>query len=159
MARILVAGIGNIFLGDDGFGVEVVKRLRSEPIGDQMDVADFGIRGVHLAFELAEGRYDGVILVDAVQRGGAPGTLYAIEPRNGAELPQQLDAHSLTPSAVLSWLSRVGGGKVRVTVIGCEPEMVEECMELSAPVAGAIDEAVRMVRAHAARMIGTAPCV
>ena len=78
--RVLVAGIGNVFLGDDGFGVEVARRLRGQALGDGVDVADFGIRGVHLAYELADGRYDAAVLVDAVSRGGAPGTFYAIEP-------------------------------------------------------------------------------
>src|ERR1044071_2789707 len=78
--RTLVAGIGNIFLGDDGFGVEVARRLAGEALGDHVDVADFGIRGVHLAYEIASGKYDEVILVDAAPRGGSPGTLYAIEP-------------------------------------------------------------------------------
>ena len=73
MARILVAGIGNIFLGDDGFGVEVARRLNAQPPIDGVDVVDFGIRAVHLAYELAGGKYDAAILVDAVPRGGAPG--------------------------------------------------------------------------------------
>ena len=74
MARVLVAGIGNIFRGDDGFGVEVVRRLADERLGTDVDVGDFGIRGVHLAFEMASGKYTKVILVDATSRGEPPGT-------------------------------------------------------------------------------------
>ncbi|HLY21790.1 MAG TPA: hydrogenase maturation protease, partial [bacterium] len=121
--RVLVAGIGNIFLGDDGFGVEVVRRLREEPLPDGVDAADFGVRGVHLAYELAEGRYGSVILIDAVARGGPPGTLYLIEP-DLADLPDHTDladAHSLTPAAVLAWLQRIGGSRPRIAIVGCEP--------------------------------------
>jgi hydrogenase maturation protease len=147
-ARILVAGIGNIFLGDDGFGVEVAQRLSAESFGEGVTVADFGIRGVHLAYELAGGSYDEVILVDAVPRGGAPGTLYAIEPDMAAagSDAESADAHSLTPAAVLAWVRRVGGFSGRIVIIGCEPESVEESIGLSAPVAAAIEEAMRMVR-------------
>ena len=78
--RVLIAGIGNIFLGDDGFGVEVAKRLASEALPDWVRVADFGIRGLHLAYELLDTAYETTILVDATPRGGAPGTVYLIEP-------------------------------------------------------------------------------
>jgi hydrogenase maturation protease len=148
MGRTLVAGIGNIFLGDDGFGVEVARRLRDEPLGDDVDVADFGIRGVHLAYELADGRYDSAILVDAVARGGVPGTLYAIEPElegiGGESTPA--DAHSLTPDAVLAWVRRVGALPARIVVVGCEPATVAESVGLSPAVAGSIDSAIRLVR-------------
>lgn len=82
-ARTLVAGVGNIFLGDDGFGVEVARRLAAEPLPEQVEVADIGVRGVHLAYQLLDG-YDTLVLVDATTRGGAPGTLYLIEPDGGA---------------------------------------------------------------------------
>jgi hydrogenase maturation protease len=145
--RILIAGIGNIFLGDDGFGVEVVRRLRGERWPGTVDVVDFGVRGVHLAYELADGRYESAILVDAVPRGQAPGTLYVIEP-DPADIPAQAaaDAHSLTPSAVLAWVERIGGERPRITIVGCEPDSVEESMDLSPPVAGAVEGAVEMVR-------------
>jgi len=157
--RILVAGIGNIFLGDDGFGVEVARRLAAQPI-EGVDVADFGIRGVHLAYELADGYYDAAILVDAVSRGGEPGTLYAIEPdldQAGLD-PHDADAHSLTPSAVLAWIGKVGRHPARIVVLGCEPAATEESMGLSAPVAAAVDEAIRMVREIVAHMSGAVPC-
>jgi hydrogenase maturation protease len=148
MARILVAGIGNIFLGDDGFGVEVAQRLSLEPLAGGVKVVDFGIRGVHLAYELADGDYDGVILVDAVPRGGAPGTLYAIEPDLGAleTEPDEADAHSLTPAAVLAWLRRIGGRCGRIVIVGCEPASIDESMGLSEPVAASVDAAMQMVR-------------
>src|SRR5438874_9662277 len=98
MGRILVAGIGNVFLGDDGFGVDVARRLREEPLGDRVDVAGFGIRGVHLAYELADGTYDAAIFVDAVSCGGAPGTLYTIEIDPAGESASEqavADAHTL----------------------------------------------------------------
>jgi hydrogenase maturation protease len=158
MPRVLVAGIGNIFLGDDGFGVEVARRLREVPLGDGVDVADFGIRGVHLAYELAGGGYDAAILVDAVPRGGAPGTLYAIEPEPDAGAPEDADAHSLTPAVVLAWLRRVGGGCGRIVIVGCEPASVDEAMGLSEPVAASVDGAMEMVRGLVAEMTGEMPC-
>jgi hydrogenase maturation protease len=156
--KLLVAGIGNIFLGDDGFGVEVAQRLRGEPLGDGVDVADFGVRGVHLAFELADGRYDAAILVDAVARGGAPGTLYAMEPEPNGVADVIADAHTLTPDAVLAWLRHVGAPPTRILVVGCEPAMMEESMELSAPVAASVDRAVAMVRDLVADIRGATPC-
>ena len=146
--RVLVAGIGNIFLGDDGFGVEVANRLREQPLPDGVDVADFGIRGVHLAYELADGRYDAAILVDAVPRGGAPGTLYAIEPDVDASEPPLAgaDAHSLTPAAVLAWLHRIGAHCGRIVIVGCEPASIRESMGLSEPVAASVEGAMQMVR-------------
>jgi len=151
--RVLVAGIGNIFLGDDGFGVEVARRLREEPIVDGVQVADYGIRAVHLAFELASGRYDAVVLVDAVRRGGEPGTLYLIEPEFDATTAADgADAHSLTPDTVLAWLARVGTRPERLLLVGCEPETVEESIGLSARVSAAVDPAITITRDVAAAL-------
>jgi hydrogenase maturation protease len=146
--RVLVAGIGNIFLGDDGFGVEVVRRLRVQPMPEGVDVADFGVRGIHLAYELADGQYESAILIDAVPRGERPGTLYTIEPdvSDVTEQVEAADAHSLTPAAVLSWLKRIGGASPRITIVGCEPASVDEAIGLSQPVAAAVDGAMAMVR-------------
>jgi hydrogenase maturation protease len=160
--RVLVAGIGNVFLGDDGFGVEVARRLRDEGVLEGVDVADFGVRGIHLAYELAEGKYDAAILVDALPRGGPPGTLYAVEAEaDGSGLPLDgTDAHSLTPASVIAWLRRVGGRCGRIVVVGCEPESVEESMGLSAPVAASVEGAVEMIRGLVAEMkapAGAAP--
>lgn len=155
--RVLVAGIGNVFLGDDGFGVEVVRRLHGMTLPEGVHVADFGVRGIHLAFELADGGFDAAILVDAVPNGGAPGTLYLIEPDAG-EPAAPPDAHGLTPAAVLAWAQRLGGASGRVLIVGCEPESVRESMELSAPVRAAVDEAVRLVCDRAAALLGDARC-
>lgn len=158
--RILIAGIGNVFLGDDGFGVEVARRLSREVPAEDVDVVDFGVRGIHLAFELADGRYDAAILVDAVSRGGEPGTLYAIDAdvdANGFE-PVESDAHSLTPDAVLAWVGQVGGKRLRVVVVGCEPATTTESMELSAPVAASIDVAMQMIRALVSEMKAVPQC-
>ena len=122
-------------------------RLSAEALPDVIDVVDFGIRGVHLAYELASGAYGGAVLIDAVPGGGAPGTLYVIEPDTSAvDEVDGADAHSLTPAAVLAWLHRIGGFTGRLLIVGCEPESVEESMGLSAPVAAAVEEGTRMVR-------------
>jgi len=158
--RILVAGIGNIFLGDDGFGVEVARRLRDEALGEGVEVADFGIRGVHLAYELASGVYDAAILVDAVPVGEEPGTLYVIDPESGPDRldPGAADAHSLTPAAVLAFVRQLGGGPDRLLIVGCEPSSVDESMELSPEVAASVNGAVQLVRDLVARMMEATPC-
>jgi hydrogenase maturation protease len=162
-ARVLVAGIGNIFLGDDGFGVEVARRLAGGRLGAHVVVEDFGIRGVHLALELASGAYDGAILVDAVSRGGDPGTLYAIEAHTEGEQDELQadvppDAHSLTPSAVLAWVRRLGGQRGRILIVGCEPASLDESIGLSDQAAAAVDGAVRMVCDLASAMTGEPIC-
>jgi len=146
---VLVAGVGNIFLGDDGFGVEVARRLAAVDLGPDVEVADFGIRGVHLAYELLDG-YDFVILVDASPRGGEPGTLYVIEPEepdapDPDEVPP-LDAHGMDPGAVLSLLGVLGGHVDRLLVVGCEPAVADEGMSLSPAVEAAVDPAVALVQ-------------
>lgn len=160
MGRVLVAGIGNIFLGDDGFGVAVVRRLAAQPIGAAVDVVDFGIRGVHLAYQAGDGRYDTLILVDAVARGGTPGTLYAIEPAPD-DRPLDVagvDAHTLTPDAVLAWMRRTGTTPARVVVVGCEPESIVESMALSPAVCAAVDRAVVLVRELVGEREGLESC-
>ncbi len=146
--RILVAGIGNIFLSDDGFGVEVVRRLAAMPLPEGVRIADFGIRGVHLAFELLEHPDDMTVLVDITPRGGAPGTVYLIEPdleALAAHATGPADAHSMTPDAVFGLLRSLGGTPQRVWIVGCEPFSTEEEMGLSPPVEQAVDEAVALV--------------
>ncbi|HEV7935838.1 MAG TPA: hydrogenase maturation protease [Actinomadura sp.] len=141
--KILVAGVGNVFLGDDGFGVEVARRLAETELPPGVDVGDFGIRGIHLAYEL--GDYDTTILVDAASRGGPPGTLYALELDEGE--PQELiDAHGITPDAVLDLVKVVGGRAGRVLLVGCEPADVSPGMELSQIVTAAVEPAARLVR-------------
>ncbi len=142
---MLVAGIGNIFLGDDGFGVEVASRLAREKLPGWVRVEDYGIRGVHLAYELAGGDYDTVVLVDASPRGGAPGTVYLIEPDLTQSAAVQVDAHSMTPDAVFRAAGALGGIAGRVLIVGCEPARTEESMGLSEPVMHAVVEALQMV--------------
>jgi hydrogenase maturation protease len=150
--RILVAGVGNIFLGDDGFGVEVARRLGAQGFPEGVDVADFGIRGVHLAYQLLEG-YDTLILIDAAARGEAPGTIFVLEP--DFEQPETLqrtqsgfllDAHGMDPEMVLGILKDLGGQVGRVVIVGCEPADISERMGLSEAVEHAIGEACGVVR-------------
>jgi len=101
MKRVLVAGVGNIFLGDDAFGVEVAVRLRAHRVPPGVKVVDYGIRGLHLAYELLEGDYDLTVLVDASPRGGAPGTLYVIEPDLDSAPGTIADAHAMNPDAMM----------------------------------------------------------
>jgi hydrogenase maturation protease len=146
--RILVAGIGNIFLGDDGFGVALAGRLARRALPAGVDVVDFGIRGMDLAYALEE--YDIVVLLDASPRGDAPGTLYVVEPElDDAEASP--DAHGMDPVTVLALARALGGSIPRTLVVGCEPASVmtgdeeEIAAELSAPVLGALDAAVDLV--------------
>jgi hydrogenase maturation protease len=146
--RILVAGVGNIFLGDDGFGVEVARRLASKKLADWVRIADFGIRGIHLAYDLLDHPYETTILVDATPRGGKPGTVYLIEPeseRSDAQASSAPDAHGMNPEAVLALLKTLGGAAGRIVIVGCEPACVDEGIGLSAPVAGAVEEAVKLI--------------
>src|SRR4029453_14059296 len=122
---ILVAGIGNIFLGDDAFGCEVIKRLAGRDWPDNVKVVDFGIRGFDLAYALLEG-YDVTIFVDATQRGQEPGTIYTIEPdiddvENVAE-QTAVETHDMNPMKVLGMVKSMGGRFERILLVGCEPE-------------------------------------
>lgn len=154
--RTLVAGVGNVFCGDDGFGVAVAEQLARQPVPDGVEVRDYGIRGVHLAYQLLE-PYGLVVLVDAVQRGEEPGTLYVIEHEGGAAPAAGgevlMDAHDMTPDAILALVPTLGGTLGRVVVVGCEPSDVGPGMQLSDPVAAAVPEAVRLV----GELIGAAP--
>jgi hydrogenase maturation protease len=161
--QTLVAGIGNIFLSDDGFGVEVVSRLATAGLPDGVRVVDYGIRGMHLAYDLASG-YDTAILIDAAPRGEAPGTVYVIEPDLGAApsgpaaaaapagegqalaASPFFDAHGMQPDVVFSMLDTLTDERPgRILVVGCEPASVEYGMGLSEPVAAAVDQAVTLV--------------
>jgi hydrogenase maturation protease len=150
--RILVAGIGNIFLGDDGFGVEVLQQLIREPMPENVEAVDFGIRGFDLAYALLK-PYNAAILVDALPRGGAPGTLYIIEPDLStldAAGPEEIDTHGMNPMKVLAMVKAMGGQPKRLFVVGCDPEPMgeeddPERMGLSPSVALAVNEAVAMI--------------
>jgi len=150
--RILIAGIGNIFLGDDAFGSEVVRRLMSCKLPDEVRVVDFGIRGIDLAYALLEG-YEVTIFVDATPRGGEPGTLYTIEPdldevnRTNAQ-ESVVETHDMNPMKVLGMVKAMGGEFKRILLVGCEPsplEAEEGQMGLSEPVEVAVEEAVRLI--------------
>ena len=149
--RVLVAGIGNVFLGDDGFGVEVVKRLAGRELPAGVEVKDFGIRGMDLAYALQDD-YELVVFVDATPRGGEPGTVYLIEPEFEDDGEVTLDTHGMDPVKVLKLSRALGAKPTRTLVVGCEPQVVlggenydEMLMELSEPVRAAVDEAVGLV--------------
>ncbi len=140
----LVAGIGNIFLSDDGFGVEVVKHIGPSSVPDGVMVVDFGIRGVHLSYELLEG-YDALVLIDAMPMGELPGTVAIFEPDIDAIDSNGMDAHTMNPAVVLGLLASMGGQIPKVLIVGCEPLTVEEGMGLSDPVTAAVHPAVAAV--------------
>jgi hydrogenase maturation protease len=152
--RMMIAGVGNIFLGDDGFGVEVARRLADADLPDWVRVADYGISGMHLAYDLAEG-FETTILVDASPRGEPPGTVYVMElgsrpdPAAPADGPGPatavLDGHGMQPDVVLGMLDMLGADAGRVLLVGCEPASIDARIGLSPPVAAAVDEAVRIV--------------
>jgi hydrogenase maturation protease len=201
--RMLIAGVGNIFLGDDGFGPEVANRLAAVSLPGWVRVADYGISGMHLAYDLADG-YDDAILIDAAPRGDKPGTVTLLAPtppprprldptpptrallaptppprlaptppprptlartpppRPGPDVTAEpgadagpaaeaigasrlFDAHGMQPDVVLGVLDMLGAHSVRILVVGCEPASVDYGMELSEPVANAVDEAVQVV--------------
>ena len=140
---ILIAGIGNIFLSDDAFGVEVARRLTERQWPDNVRAVDFGIRGFDLAFALLDG-VDLTIFIDAMPQGGAPGTLYLMEPDTSG-ITAGFDAHSMTPGAVLQLVKTMGGNPGRILIVGCEPASCEEGMGLSHAVGAAVDDAALMV--------------
>jgi hydrogenase maturation protease len=142
---VLVAGIGNVFLGDDGFGVEVARQLMREPALPGVAIADVGIRALHLAYELLEPP-DLLLIVDAVSRGEPPGTVYLIDVDAGAAETGFGDAHGITVSAVLATLRALGGTPPRTRLVGCEPAFIGEAMELSPAVAASVPRAVAMVK-------------
>lgn len=160
--RILIAGIGNIFLGDDGFGCEVLRRLMTRRWPENVRVIDFGIRGFDLAYALMDG-YDVTILVDATPRGEEPGTLYTIEP-DLLELdslePQAMmvETHGMNPMKVLGMVKSMGGAFKRILLVGCEPETFgpeEGQMGLSKAVEAAVDEAASIVESLVAKILNS----
>ena len=166
-AKVLVAGIGNIFLGDDGFGVEVVQRLQGRQFPPEVKVIDFGIRGYDLAYALLED-YETAILIDACPRDDAPGTLYVIEPDLDsleANEPSQpmFDAHGMNPTSVLRLAKSLGTAtlKKRIFVLGCEPATFgpdEGQLGLSPDVAASVDGAVLLLDKMISRILaGTGP--
>ena len=156
--RILVAGIGNIFLGDDGFGVEVVRRLAGRELPEGVEVVDFGIRGLDLAYALQRD-YDLVVFVDATPRGREPGTVYLLEPEIEDDGEVVLDTHGMDPVKVIKFARTLGPTPARTFVVGCEPQTIisgedyeEMLMELSEPVRAAVDEAADLVASLVVRI-------
>ena len=150
---VLVAGIGNIFFGDDAFGVEVAQRLAQRRLPDKVRVADFGIRGFDLAYALLDG-YDLVILVDACQRGDKPGTLHVMEPSftaSGAPnwRTPEFETHGVVPSKALELAGAMGGQLGQIRLVSCEPATLGDADEgqigLSAPVKNAVAEALDLI--------------
>jgi hydrogenase maturation protease len=149
--RVLVAGVGNVFLSDDGFGVEVARRLAARVLPAGAEVADVGIRGMHLAYRLLDG-YRALVLVDTVRHGHPPGTLHLLE--HDLDAPAEhaaFDAHGMDPGAVLAMLDQLAQGVgverpvERVLVVGCEPQCLDEGIGLSPPVAAVVDRAAEAV--------------
>lgn len=145
---VLVAGIGNIFLGDDGFGCEAARALAREPLPDHVRVVDYGVRGLHLAYDLLDG-YEALVLIDALPGRQGPGAVRVIEvgekdlePVDGAGV----DAHAMHPATVLATVEALGGSLPRTFVVGCEPESTEESIGLSEAVGRSLGPATAAVR-------------
>ena len=149
---VLVAGIGNLFLTDDGFGCEVARRLASQPLPEGVRVVDYGIRGMHLAYDLLDG-YAALVVVDAMPGIGAPGDLSVVEVGPDDLGDGELDAHGMAPVAVLASLGRLGGSLPPTYVVGCQPADVGEGIGLSPAVAAAVDPAVALVHEVVARTL------
>ena len=145
--RTLIAGFGNVLRGDDGFGVEVIRRLREvDPPGGVVELMDVGTGGIRLAQELLSG-YDRLIIVDAMTRDGVPGSVYVLEV-DGVGPAERVDMHLTLPASALSAAKALGALPARVFMIGCEPSEVNELStELTAPVRAAVDTAIRHIRA------------
>jgi hydrogenase maturation protease len=148
--RILVAGIGNAWLRDDGFGSEVVKRLEARELPEEAAVFDFGTGGLDLAYETMRG-YDALLLIDVSRQGGEPGTLYVMEVAKddveaGIEDGQVINPHAMDPQTVLRFLKTLGAWPGKVVVVACEPAQVEEMgLGLSDEVERAVEGAVGVV--------------
>jgi len=167
MTQILIACIGNIFLGDDGFGTEVARRLAGRNLPTEVIVKDFGIRGLDLTYALLD-PYELVILVDACPRGGEPGTIYLVEPdpveSSASEgEPARLETHGMNPTSVLRMVKSMGGAPDRILIVGCEPSDLgsdeEGKLGLSAAVEGAVDEAITMIETLVAVVLDRDPAV
>ena len=151
--RVLVAGVGNIFLGDDGFGPEAARRLAGRRLPEGVRVVDYGIRGMHLAYDLLDG-YDALVLVDALPDRGAPGTLHVFEADHETlSAGIGLDAHAMDPAAVFASLAALGGTAPYTVVIGCEVDDVDERMGLSDAVSAAVADAVKAIEEVVERLV------
>jgi hydrogenase maturation protease len=150
--RVLVAGIGNVFLGDDGFGSELARLLLGRQLPAGVRVVDYGIRGMHLAYDLLEG-YEVLVLVDAVPGSDVPGTVRVLEIGERDLGPAGVDAHAMDPATVLASLRALGGRLPRTFVVGCVPADVSEGIGLSGPVLAALDTAAQVVADLVGRLL------
>ncbi len=152
-SRILIAGIGNIFLGDDGFGAEVMRYVCERVDGSPgLCATDYGIGGMHLAYDLLED-WDALVLVDAIPNRGSPGTLHVFEADDQSpDAPAGLDAHGMDPATVFASLSALGGEAPRTIVVGCEVADVADGMGLSEAVQAAVPDAVAAVESTVAML-------
>ncbi|MET0758227.1 MAG: hydrogenase maturation protease [Mycobacterium sp.] len=156
-SQILVAGIGNIFLGDDGFGSEVIRHVPQHPGAPRVRVVDYGIRGMHLAYDLLDG-CEALVLIDALPSRGSPGTLHVFEADHETlSAGVGLDAHAMDPAAVFASLAALGGTPPYTIVIGCEVESVDEEIGLSDAVSAAVPAAVRAVNDVVADLLARTP--
>lgn len=156
---LLVAGVGNVFMGDDAFGVEVVQRLATKKLPEEVRIVDFGIRGLDLVYALQDG-YESTILVDACQKGQPAGTVYVIEPDlnvvEDISASGVVDSHGMDPINVIRMAKAMNAPLKRFLVVGCEPETLggeQGHMGLSCPVEAALDEAVRVVEDVVTRIL------
>jgi hydrogenase maturation protease len=148
--QVLVAGVGNAWLQDDAFGAECARRLGERGVPEGVTVMDFGTGGLDLAYELMRG-YDALVLLDASRRGGAPGTLYVLEPEladcgGPIEDGEVINPHGMDPATVLRFVNAIGGFSGKVVVIGCEPGEVDDVgLGLTPPVEAAVERALGLV--------------
>jgi hydrogenase maturation protease len=146
----MIAGVGNIFMKDDGFGSEVIKKILHKAFPEGVEIKDFGTGGLKLAYDLMKG-YDGLILLDASARGEQPGTLYVIEPAENdidgnLENGTIIDPHGSDPATVLKFVKSIGAWPAKVLIVACEPQNVDDFeIGLSEPVNAAIDKAIELV--------------
>lgn len=152
-SRILVAGIGNIFLGDDGFGPEVMRHVSDRlTASENLRVKDYGIAGMHLAYDLLDG-WEALVLVDAVPNRGAPGTVHVFEADHAPQdSVAMIDAHGMDPAAVFASLRALGGHAPRTIVVGCEVADVADGIGLSSAVQAAVPDAVGAVESAVAML-------
>lgn len=151
--QVLVAGVGNLFLTDDGFGSEVARRLLRQPLPAEVRVVDYGIRGMHLAYDLLDG-YDALIVVDALAGPGSPGDLSVLHVGPDDLGDGELDAHGMAPAKMLGALGVLGGSLPTTFVVGCQPSDVGEGIGLTPAVAGAVDRAVDLVHEVLEQQLG-----
>jgi hydrogenase maturation protease len=156
-ARILIVGLGNTFLGDDGFGVEVARRLARDPLPAGVAVSDVGVRSLHLAYAMLD-RPDLLLVVDAVRRGGPPGTVYLMDvtDQTGGPPHQVAEAHGMNIDTVVTAVWTLGGKRPPILLVGCEPSFIGERMGLSPAARRALPKVQQLIRATTERWLGSA---